>query len=99
MVIPATSCAGFGKTTLRSEWLPACERPVAWLSLDEGGSDLTRFLVYLVSTLQTIVPHMGAEIMGVVQAPQPPPAEAILTALLNDIAAWLFQYPHFGSLG
>ena len=36
--------AGFGKTTLVSTWLPACECPVAWLSLDEGERDLTRFL-------------------------------------------------------
>ena len=27
--------AGFGKTTLVSEWLASGERPVAWLSLDE----------------------------------------------------------------
>ena len=27
--------AGFGKTTLVSEWGTACERPAAWLSLDE----------------------------------------------------------------
>ena len=36
--------AGFGKTTLVSEWVAACERPVAWLSLDEGDNDTTRFL-------------------------------------------------------
>ena len=36
--------AGFGKTTLVSEWVAGCERPVAWLSLDEGDNDPTRFL-------------------------------------------------------
>ena len=36
--------AGFGKTTLISEWVAVCERPVAWLSLDEGDNDPTRFL-------------------------------------------------------
>ena len=34
--------AGFGKTTLVSEWTASCERPVAWLSLDEGDNDTTR---------------------------------------------------------
>ncbi len=29
--------AGFGKTTLVSEWLAGCERPAAWLSLDDQG--------------------------------------------------------------
>ena len=35
--------AGFGKTTLLSEWLARCGRAVAWLALDEGDNDpLTR---------------------------------------------------------
>ena len=44
-----SAAAGFGKTTLVSEWIAGCGRPVAWLSLDEGDSDLTRFLTYLVA--------------------------------------------------
>ena len=34
--------AGFGKTTLVSEWLASCSRRAAWLSLDEGDRDLDR---------------------------------------------------------
>jgi ATP/maltotriose-dependent transcriptional regulator MalT len=66
---------------------------VAWLSLDEGDSDPTRFLIYLVAALQTlalskvegIAPNIGAGLLGVLQSPQPPPTESILTALLNEI--------------
>ena len=36
--------AGFGKTTLVSEWTTICGQQVAWLSLDEGDNDPTRFL-------------------------------------------------------
>ncbi len=78
--------AGFGKTTLVSEWVAGCERPVAWLSLDEGDNDPTRFLAYLVAALQTLAANIGEGVLGVLQAPQPPPTEAILTALLNEIA-------------
>ena len=46
--------AGFGKTTLVSEWVAGCGRPVAWLSLDDGDNDPTRFLTYLVAALQTL---------------------------------------------
>ena len=77
--------AGFGKTTLLSEWLAGCERPPAWLSLDEGDNDPTRFLSYLVAALQTIAPNIGEGVLGVLQSPQPPPTESILTALLNEI--------------
>ncbi len=77
--------AGFGKTTLVSEWLAGCGRPVAWLSLDEGDNDPTRFLTYLVAALQTIAANIGAGVLAVLQSPQPPPTESILTTLLNEI--------------
>src|SRR3954451_20504089 len=79
--------AGFGKTTLVSEWVAGCGRPVAWLSLDDADSDPTRFLTYLVAALQTIAPTIGESVVHVLQSSQPPPVESVLTALLNDIAA------------
>jgi LuxR family maltose regulon positive regulatory protein len=77
--------AGFGKTTLVSEWIAGCGRPTAWLSLDEGDGDPARFLTYLVASLQTIAADIGAGLLAVIQSPQPPPIESILTALLNEI--------------
>ena len=79
--------AGFGKTTLVSEWVAGCGRPAAWLSLDEADSDPGRFLTYLIAALQTVAPGIGAGVLTVLQSPQPPPPESILTALLNDVAA------------
>jgi LuxR family maltose regulon positive regulatory protein len=95
--------AGFGKTTLVSEWvadlrLEAMGRApppmaIAWLSLDEGDNDPTRFLTYLIAALQTIearrepAGRIGGGTLGALLSPQPPPAEAILTALINEIAA------------
>ena len=77
--------AGFGKTTLISEWLAGSKRPVAWLSLDEGDSDPTRFLTYLVAALQTIATNIGEGVLGVLQSHLPPSTESILTALINEI--------------
>ena len=77
--------AGFGKTTLVSEWVAGCQRPVAWLSLDEGDNDPTRFLTYLVAALQTIAANIGKGVLAILQSPQPPPTESILTTLLNEI--------------
>ena len=79
--------AGFGKTTLVSEWVAGCERPVAWLSLDEGDNDPTRFLTYLVAALQTIAANIGEGVVSSLKSPQPPSTESILTALLNEISA------------
>ena len=67
--------AGFGKTTLVSEWIASCGQPVAWLSLDEGDNDPTRFLTYLVAALQTIAPKIGEGMLASLQSPQPPPSK------------------------
>jgi LuxR family maltose regulon positive regulatory protein len=59
----------------------------AWLSLDEGDNDPARFLRYLIAALQTIAPTFGADVVGLLQSPQPPPVEALLPLLLNELAA------------
>jgi LuxR family maltose regulon positive regulatory protein len=79
--------AGFGKTTLISEWIASCKRQVAWLSLDEGDKDETRFLAYLVAALQTVAPNLGAGVLVALQSPMPPSTESILTALINEITS------------
>lgn len=81
-----SASAGFGKTTLISEWITGCGRPAAWLSLDEGDSDPTRFITYLIAALQTLKDGFGEGLLSVLQSHQPPSNEAILTTLLNEIS-------------
>src|SRR5262249_2861571 len=78
--------AGFGKTTLVSEWVATCEQPVVWLSLDEGDSDPARFLAYFGAALQTVSTNIGTGVLRVLESPQLPPIDPILTTLLNEIA-------------
>ena len=77
--------AGFGKTTLLSEWIAALPQPAAWLSLDEADNAPKRFLTYLVAALRTIAPDIGEGVLGVLRSPQPPTTESVLTALINEI--------------
>ncbi len=85
-LILVSAPAGFGKTTLVSEWLANSRRPAAWLSLDEDDNDPARFLTYLIAALQKVRPDIGQGVLPALQVPQPPPIEALLTALLNEIA-------------
>jgi LuxR family maltose regulon positive regulatory protein len=78
--------AGFGKTTLVSEWVATCGRPVAWLSLDERDNDPARFISYLVAALQTIQTGIGEGLLPALQSPQPLQIETILAILLNEIS-------------
>ena len=81
--------AGFGKTTLLTEWIADCQRPAAWLSLDEGDNDLARFWSHFIAALQTIDGDIGAGALGTLHASQPqlPSIESILTSLLNEIVS------------
>jgi LuxR family maltose regulon positive regulatory protein len=95
--------AGFGKTTLVSEWIhergeirasipnrggvDTSPLRVAWLSLDERDNDPTRFLAYLIAALQTVETSIGAGVLDVLQLSQPPPIEELLTTLINQINA------------
>jgi LuxR family transcriptional regulator, maltose regulon positive regulatory protein len=40
---------------------------VAWLSLDEGDSDPTRFLIYLVAALRTLAANIGEGVLSVLR--------------------------------
>lgn len=79
--------AGYGKTTLVCEWLAGCGRPAAWLSLEEGDKELAQFITCLVVSLQTLENKIGEGVLAMLQTPQPPPTESLLTALLNEIDA------------
>ena len=79
--------AGFGKTTLVSEWATSVEQPVAWLALDEEDSDPARFFTYLIAALQQVDSTIGQGAQAMLQSSQLPPPEALLTTLINDVAA------------
>src|SRR5450631_3541031 len=81
--------AGFGKTTLLTEWLagaPADGRSAAWLSLDQRDNDPAVFWTYLIAALQTAAPGVGAGALLQLRSPQAP-VEAVLATLLNDLNA------------
>ncbi|MDO9088436.1 MAG: LuxR C-terminal-related transcriptional regulator [Anaerolineaceae bacterium] len=80
-----SASAGFGKTTLISEWITKCDREVGWLSLDEGDSEPERFISYLVAALQTVKSGIGAGLMAALQSAESLNTEALLSALLNEI--------------
>ena len=88
--------AGYGKTTLVTEWLhqlsigssgAVIDGGTAWLSLDDGDNDPAVFLSYIIAAIQGCHPGFGITTRGLLQSPQPPPGDVILTTLLNEIAA------------
>jgi LuxR family transcriptional regulator, maltose regulon positive regulatory protein len=88
--------AGFGKTTLLSAWRATdqgSKMPVAWVSLDAGDNDLSRFWNYISAAFQALAPpainsDMGRPLRAPVYFPDMPSLEAFLTILINHIATF-----------
>jgi LuxR family maltose regulon positive regulatory protein len=92
--------AGFGKTTLLSDWLYTKDEggkmkgekenlhpsKVAWLSLDESDNDPAEFLTYVIAACQQIDTDIGRDILTTLQTSAASPTETMLVMLINDIA-------------
>jgi LuxR family maltose regulon positive regulatory protein len=82
--------AGFGKTSLLSDWRAASgggPLPLAWVSLDRDDNEPLRFWRYVSAALDMLSPGSDTTALALLATPQPPPIETVLTALLNDVSA------------
>lgn len=77
--------AGFGKSTLVSEWLRQLDARAAWVSLDEGDNDLVQFLRYLVAAMQRVDATVGQDLVQVLEDAESAAFEPVLAELINDI--------------
>ena len=86
--------AGYGKTTLVSQWIAARSGSagfpsVAYVTLDEGDNDPIRFWRYLIAACQTLQENLGQEALELLLAHRLPPfkpLERMLVALLNELS-------------
>lgn len=79
--------AGYGKTTLLSEWIDQCDHAVCWLSLDERDNDPARFLKYFILALQAVQSDIGEPFLLTLQSSHALEIEDLLTGLINEISA------------
>jgi LuxR family transcriptional regulator, maltose regulon positive regulatory protein len=81
-----TAAAGYGKTTLLSQWLhQSDDLDVGWLSLDPEDNDPKQFWRYLIAALQASVPELGRQALLLLQETQPSAIDEAIIALLADL--------------
>ena len=80
-----TAPAGYGKSILVSAWLNTCERPGAWLSLDETIDDLGVFLAYFVTAIQTVFPSALRRTQTLLAGISLPPIGVMTASLINEL--------------
>src|SRR6266511_1146464 len=86
-VVLLSTPAGFGKTTLLASWANSTERPLTWLSLDPDDNDPERFWRYIVAAVERVHKGIGEQALSLLNASAQPTLKAIVTALLNELAA------------
>ncbi len=79
--------AGFGKSTLLSNWLEQSIVPSAWLSLGDDHNDRVRFWSYLFAAIDMLRPGAGEYALGLLHALYTPQIEGVLTLLIKYLEA------------
>jgi LuxR family maltose regulon positive regulatory protein len=82
--------AGFGKTTLLTEWAASHTIPLAWLALDAGDRNLEHLATHIIAVIETLVPGATAPVQDLLRRPHPAPAAEIGTCLADA----LLDLPH-----
>lgn len=93
-LVLACAPAGFGKTTLLTQWLAEWRaaggdrsRHVAWLSLDAGDDDPHRLVADLVSAVTRALPDVGTEAAHLLDADGRAAPDLVLGSLLAALDA------------
>jgi LuxR family transcriptional regulator, maltose regulon positive regulatory protein len=76
--------AGYGKTTLVTQWLDADRRPFGWYSIDESDNDPVVFLTYLAAALN----DCGSKVvLNAAGAPSPQALKAMVAEVARGFSS------------
>lgn len=75
--------AGFGKTTLLSQWATSSTIPVAWLSIGPDENDFDRFFRYLLVAWTDVQPGISESALGALLQGMMPERDAVVSAFIN----------------
>ena len=77
--------AGFGKTTVVSDWIEQNKIPTAWFSIDKADNDPVEFLNYIIAGIQSIHSTFGQSAITLLNSPNKPSNQSIVSLLINDL--------------
>jgi len=77
--------AGYGKSTLTSRWMARCDRPSAWVTLDERDADLRDFLGYVLAAVRQVAPEARLLSEAMLKSGPLPPVSVVARQVVNDL--------------
>lgn len=79
--------AGWGKTCMLRDWSTSGDSSSkAWLSVEPGDNDPTRFWAGVIAALNIAAPGVGSAALQMLMAPCPKIAQSVVPSVLNDLA-------------
>ena len=84
-LVVITAPAGYGKSTLVSQWLHHFPHTFAWLTLDNSHNAPLQFWRYILNALQSIQPTVGVEAKRLIEQRGDYQVSDIVISLLNDL--------------
>ncbi|HEX5165255.1 MAG TPA: AAA family ATPase, partial [Thermomicrobiales bacterium] len=81
------SPAGYGKTTLLTQWARQREEPVAWLTLGADDNVLSVFLNYLLATIGEVDHDLADAVSHLGTGDDPGDAKSVFAAILSQLSA------------
>jgi LuxR family maltose regulon positive regulatory protein len=79
--------AGWGKTCLLRDWSASGDTSSkAWLSVEPGDNDPTRFWAGVIAALNIAAPGVGSAALQMLIAPGTNTAQSVVPSVLNDLA-------------
>ncbi|CAN5760645.1 LuxR C-terminal-related transcriptional regulator [soil metagenome] len=75
--------AGYGKTSLVSQWAHESQYQVAWLSVESGDNDVERFFRYVFRAWEEVQPGIQDSQLGLLLGSMAPDSEAVLSSFVN----------------
>ena len=85
-IVLVVAPAGYGKTTLLSQWAARDARPFAWVSVDDRDNDPYVLLKHVAAALDRIEP-LGAHVTAAFERPESPVWDAIVPRLSAELSS------------
>ena len=79
--------AGWGKTSLVTQWVQQGTARVAWVGLDSGDDDPVLFWSYLIAAVRSVAPRVGDAALATIGAGRHALRDAVIPLLVNDLLA------------
>jgi len=77
--------AGYGKSTLISQWIDQNDFPYSWYSLDKSDNEINNFLRYTIAGIQSVFSNIGSDALKLIESNSNPSFETVATHIINDL--------------